>query len=40
MSNYAQEVYTVMSILRINVVFFGPNMAAAQLPWKFSILNG
>ena len=24
-----------MSILRINIVFFGPNMAASQLPWIF-----
>ena len=24
-----------MSILRINIVFFGQNMAASQLPWIF-----
>ena len=25
----------IMSILRINIVFFGPNMAASQLPYVF-----
>ena len=29
-----------MSIVRINIVFFGPNMAASQLPWIFLILKG
>ena len=29
-----------MSILRINIVFFGPNMASSQLPLIFWILKG
>ena len=38
---YYVKIYTgSMSILRINIVFFGPNMAASQLPWIFWILKG
>ena len=35
------KIYTgsILSILRINIVFFGPNMAASQLTWNEKVLE-
>ena len=38
--NFMSKYTASMSILRINIVFFGPNMASSQLCLIFLILKG